>query len=301
MRLLPLLLGLLLVLPHAVYAQTKIAAGYIPSTDILPLFVGVQEGIFQRHGLDVTPTPEQYATNGPAALIAGSIQVAMSTTPIFSQAREGGLDLVAICGLSWENRSNPQLSMLVRAGSDIKTAKDLEGHKVAVPGLNSLFDITATKWIDESGGDHKKVTFVEVPMPQLADVLRGGSVDAIAVIDPFRARALANGATRLANYLADIKDNQPLAFWIAQRDWAEAHRDAIPAWRDSMKEAMEWIAAHPDEARALGSKYLHGQVIQNFANWSTAMSPDDLALEVQIAQQEGYMQQPFDTQAAVFK
>ena len=300
LRLLPLIA--LLTAPIAAHSETKVAAGFVMAGDFIPLFVAADQGFMKNHGLDVTPTPVQYATNAPAALNAGSIQIGMTTVPIFAQARQGGLDLVAICGLSWETRANPQLSLLVRPNSGIKTAKDLEGRKVAVPGLNSLFDIAAQKWVQVNGADRKKVNFVEVPMPQLTDVLRGGSVDAIAVIDPFRAKALSDGtAVKLADYLADMRDNQPLAFWIAERGWVEKNKAAIPAYCAAMDDALAWIGTHPEETRQIGAKWLHGQVIQNFANWSTQLSPEDLALQIDIAHEMGFLTEPFNLQAAVWK
>ena len=295
----PLLPGL----ARAQAAPTKLRVGYIAAAaDFIPIFVAADKGMFSAQGLDVTLQPVQYATNVPAALVAGSIEIGMTTAPIFAQAREGGLDLLAISGLTLETRANPQLSLLVRKDSPIRTAKDLEGHKVAVPGLNSLFDTALMRWIDTHGGDHRKVTFVEVPMPQLTDVLRGGSVDAIAVIDPFRARSLGDGsAVKVADFLAELHDPSPLAFWIARAEWARANRPVVEAYRRALAAALVFIAANPDETRDIGAKYLHGQRVARFSTWSLALTPEDLVYEAGIETELGLLREKFDAQAAVLK
>jgi NitT/TauT family transport system substrate-binding protein len=283
-------------------ALPKVAVGFIAAGDFIPLFVAAEKGQFRAHGVDVVPTPVQYANTVPAALVSGSIQIGMTTLPIFAQAREGGLDLVAIAGMTRDNRSNPQLSLLVRPGSPIHAARDLEGRKVAVPGVNSLFDTVLMHWIGQEGGDYKKVTFLEVPMPQLTDVLRGGSVDAIAVIDPFRAKAIADGtAVKLSDFLVATRDDQPLAFWIAPRAWAEQNHAAVTAFRAGLADGLASVTANPGEAREIGAKYLRGQKPAAFPNWSLAMTPDDLLFEAGLETELGVLREKFDAQAAVFK
>ena len=293
---------LLLALHRPAGAQAQpVTVSFIPgAADFIPLFVGADKGIFKAAGIDVVPTPVQFAANVPAAMFADSIDIGMNTLPIFAQARENGIDLIGIAGLSRDTRANPQLSLLVKTGSPIHTAHDLEGRKIAVPGLNSLFDIALMRWIDDHGADHRRVTFLEIPMPQLADVLRAGSVDAVALIDPFRAKAVADGtAVILSNYLDDLRDDQPLGFWVVRANWATAHKPLIAAFRRGLADSIAYIAAHPDEARQIGAKYLHGQVVQKFANWFTVLTPADLDYEASIAKDLGFLPDRLDTRAAV--
>ena len=148
----------------------------------------------------------------------------------------------------------------------------------------------------------RKVTFVEVPMPQLTDVLRGGSVDAIAVIDPFRARSLGDGsAVKVADFLAELHDPSPLAFWIARAEWARANRPVVEAYRRALAAALVFIAANPDETRDIGAKYLHGQRVARFSTWSLALTPEDLVYEAGIETELGLLREKFDAQAAVLK
>jgi NitT/TauT family transport system substrate-binding protein len=297
---LTLLLSLASLTPAG--AATHIGLGYIPAGDFIPVYVAIDKGFFKDQGLDVTATPIPLASNVPAALVSGSINIGMTTTPIFLQARENGIDLVAISGLVRERRDNPQLSLLVHKGSPITKPKDLEGKTIAFPGLKSLFDTALTRWLTDHGVDVTKVKFVEAQMPVLGDLLRSGNVDAIAIIDPFRAKLLADGvATKISDYLAELRDNGLLAFWITSREWAEKNRPAVASFRKALAQGLDFIKAHPDEARDIGAKWMKGLRVGHFTNWSLALTPADLEPQAKMELDLGILHKPADVDAAVLK
>ncbi len=281
------------------YAQTKVAIGYVPVGDFLPLYVATDKGYFKDTGLDASLVAVPLATNVPAAIVSNSIQIGMTTTPIMFQARENGIDLVAISGLSWDTRANPQLSLLVRKDSGIAKPADLVGKKIAFPGLRSLFDAAMMQWLKERQVDPSKVTFVEAQMPQLTDLLRSGNVDAIAVLDPFRAKALADGtATKMADFLIDLGGDQPLAYWIATRDFAKAHATEVKAFNSAMEKALAFITTNGDEARQIGAKYMRGNVLASLPNWKTTIGPADMQRQTDMEFAVGLLQQKPDVAAA---
>ena len=92
------LLGFMLTgLLNPVYAQ-KIVFGFSASTAFANAFVAANEGIFKKHGLDVEMKLVPNSATTPAALMAGSLQVATPTAPNTMQAVEQGLDLVGLAG-----------------------------------------------------------------------------------------------------------------------------------------------------------------------------------------------------------
>jgi NitT/TauT family transport system substrate-binding protein len=296
------ILGLAMLAMPGARAADKINVGYIPVDDFIPNFVAIEKGFYAKHGLDVKLVVIPLASNVPAALFSGSIQIGMSTTPIFMQARESGIDLAAFAGIARDKRSNPRLSLLARKGSGIKTAKDLEGKKIAVPGLNSLFDIALRKWIVMNGGDPKKVTFVEARMPLLTDVLRTGNVDAIAVLDPFRAKALADGtAEKVADYFTQMHDDQIMAFWIVARPWAEKNRKIVDAYKQAMAEAVAFAQSNREETKQIGTKYLKVPMSNSLPNWTTEVTADDLKYQADFQHELGFLKNPPDTSKAILK
>ena len=254
----------------------------------MPAYVAAEKGLFREEGIDATLSTVPLATNIPAALVSGSMQIGLSTTPILLQAREAGIDLVILNGVSKDTKSNPQLSILASKNSGIRTAQDLVGRKIAFPGLKSLFDAAAARWLRINNVDPSKVTFLEAPMPSLIDMLKAGQVDAVAILDPFRGKAIADGAAvKVADFLVEIRDDQPLAFWVATRDFTTSRPRDVEFFRRGWARGVDFIQANPDEARQIGAKYLRGNIIGKFGNFLKGIGPADIEEEVRMVKDMG--------------
>jgi len=89
-------LGMLLYWASCCFAQERptILAGHgTLSGSILPLWVGAEAKLFDKHGLQVKPIYLPRAAGRPA-LLSGDIQVYFSAGPPLVQMRLGGADVV---------------------------------------------------------------------------------------------------------------------------------------------------------------------------------------------------------------
>lgn len=280
-------------------AATKVNVATVPVADFTPAFVAKDQGFFEKNGIDGEIVSIPLAPMVPAGIISGSVQIGMTTPPIFLQAIANGLDLDVVSALSWETKDRPQMSLVVRKGSGLKDGKSFEGKKVAVPGLQSLADLTTREWLKKHGADISKVSFVEVAMPQLIDVLRAGTVDAIAAIEPVGGAAVASGAGDfVAHQLVDQKDGAVLTFWIASGDWAKANPQAVKGFRDAMDQATAWIAANPDAAKKVAAKYIKREPA-TFPTWKSKLTPDDLAFHEGVARDLGFLNAKVDVSGKI--
>src|SRR5512140_1609815 len=82
----------------AAQAQTKVRVAYTASDAYVGAMVAKDKGLFEKHGLDVELQIIALNSTMPAALHSGSIEIAGTTTPVFLQAIDGGIDLVGIAG-----------------------------------------------------------------------------------------------------------------------------------------------------------------------------------------------------------
>ena len=290
----------LICLATPALAQTKVAVGYVPVVDFLPAFVAKEQGIFEKHGLDVTLKPIAVASNIAPAMIAGDLQIGLGTGPNMMMANENGLDLVSIYGITRDTKDNPITSLIVRKSSGIKEAKDFIGKKVAVPGLNSVIDIFTREWLKQRGVALDQVTFVELPMPQLGDVLKAGTVDGISVIEPFRGNILRDSKSLLiGNIASDLRPDMMMGYWQATRKWAAANGAAITAYRASMDEALSFIDSHADEARAIAGKYLRF-VPPRFPTWKFKQTVEDFQVQADITRNLGLLRKPVDVKGMIW-
>ena len=281
--------------------QTKIVLGYTTAADFVPAFVAKDKGMFDKRNLDVTLLRVALASNVPSVLVSGSVQIGMGTAPAFLQAAEGGLDLVAICGVSRFKKENPMSSLVARAGLKIENAGDLRGKKVGVPGLNSFFDVVFRKWLLNNKVALNQVSFIETPFPQMRDLLKGGTIDAVLAIEPFRTRIVGdNTGYRVADVVSEVHPDLLGAFWMTTGDWAKANAGAIKAFREAYTEAIAWSLQNPAEAKLLEAKYLGvaGPVVPTY---STEVKAADLEFYASVGREIGSLRQPVDANKLIWK
>jgi len=243
-------------------AATKITLLYTPGDSFTESYVAKDQGIFDKHGLDVTLTAAQNGSVITAALIADSAQIGAPTPTVLLQAHEQGVDLVVLASAN-RNPIQPPVSetgIVARAGSNIRTAADLVGKKHGVPGLGGTIDVLTKKWVQSRGVDYHKVDWIEMQFPMMPDGLKAGLADVVSVVDPFLHRIVG---TKAGYIIGDFGEVMPpgtmVVVYAATRGWAQAHADAVKAFRSSLDEAKAFIEdpANAAAVKASIASYVH--------------------------------------------
>jgi ABC-type nitrate/sulfonate/bicarbonate transport system substrate-binding protein len=234
--------------------KTAIRVVYIPVITWLPALVAKDDGIFEKHGLDVHFTKAATIVNLPAAL-GKQFDLVPTTAPDLLNAAANGLNIAAVAGETIETSHNKSYQVLVRADSDIKTYKDLVGKKVLGPGVGSVMHVALLYAIKKQGGDPGKVIGLEAPFPAMADQLKAGRVDAVEQLEPFVGGMLAAGFRSIGAPLLDVADPVLFPFWIAEADWARAHRDVLKKWVASLEDGLKVVKSDEKRARGILAKY----------------------------------------------
>jgi len=279
---------------------TKINVGYATATDYLPAFVAKENGCFAKSGLDVTLTRMQIIGSIPPALIAGSLQVGIGTATVLLQAVDGGLDLVAIAGAARMLKPNPTISLVVRQGLDIKSAADIRGKKIGVPGLNSVADVMFRKWLKNNGVKLEEVTFIETPFPQMSDLMKAGTVDGVTAVEPIRSRIVASGVGARApeEYYVAVHPDTLLSFYTATATWAKANPNAIKKFRGCLTEALTSIKSNPEGAKEVEKQYL-GFNTPSLPSLAVDLKADDFKFFVELSKEFGLIRRDIDVKTLV--
>ena len=245
-----------------VSAATKITLLYTPGDSFTESYVAKDQGIFEKHGLDVTLTAAQNGSVIAAALIANSAQIGAPTPTVLLQAHEQGGDLVVLASAN-RNPIQPPVSetgIVARAGSNIKTAADLIGKKHAVPGLGGTIDVLTKKWVQTRGVDYHKVHWIEMQFPAMPDGLKAGLADVVSAVDPFLHRIVG---AKTGYVIGDFGDVMPpgtmVVVYAATREWAQAHEEAVKAFRAALDDAKKFVQNKANEAAVKASiaSYVH--------------------------------------------
>jgi NitT/TauT family transport system substrate-binding protein len=239
------------------WAQTKIAVSTPPIAEVEAAYVAQDEGYFKKAGLDVEFLPAGANQTLVAALVAGTHQIVAISPTVMLQAIDSGIDLVVVsnCGVT-AARTAKNAGLAVRGGVEIAKPEDLAGKKVGVPSIGGTLDILFRQWLKQKKVSEKSITFIEVPIPNTADVLKGGTIDAIIAGEPSLGRAVSQSSGKVAfHYMTDIPEGLPYTTFVATRDWAKGNAATIKSFRTAFGQAAEFVAGNQGKTREIVSKY----------------------------------------------
>ena len=265
-------------------ANDALKIGVTPSIATAVAYVGKSEGIFSKHGLDV----ELINGNG-AVLIAGvvsqSMDVSLPTVTTFLQAIDSGLPLSTIAGGSINEATESRIEL--RRGLDLKGPGDFAGKTVGVSSIGATLHVLFQQWLITGGVDPSKVNFVEIPFPQMADVVRQGSVDAVVTTEPFGSRITSSGAGILGPDFAKVApDDLPILLFVSSNDWIARHGDVVKRFKAAVAETVALIESDPKAAKAVSNAYLKmpDPVIASMAvpKFAVAVDPSKVDLWIKM-------------------
>ena len=241
-------MGLFIVANHRAAAADleKVRVSIIPINDVAPLFVAMKNGYFRDLGLEIDTTPTQGGAAGIPGLIGGSFDVVYGNVVSVLLASQQGLDVKVIAaGTKAALRETDTTPIIVRSDSGIKSGKDLEGKSISVNTRNNVIWLYARAWIKATGGDPDKVTFKEVPFPQVEDALRQQRVDAAFLVAPFSVVALQKpGLTAIANPYSDIQPGVDVGQYITTGKLLSTRPEMIKKFVTGLRKGVEWFNAN---------------------------------------------------------
>jgi NitT/TauT family transport system substrate-binding protein len=286
-------------------AATKVRLMYTAVSGYSASYIAKDQGYFDRHGLDVDLI---LAPQGGAiieGLVSGSAEIGTPTPTVFLQAVDSGLDQVAVAATNVFPEKSKS-GIVARTDSNIHTVRDLIGKKVGVPGINGLLDVIFRKSLADKGIDTKSVTYVETSFPQMSDILRSGTVDAVVTVDPFYSRIIDQHTGYLVdNYTSSLPDGTIASVYSATRRWAAANADAVRAFQAALAEAVAFSkepanAAAVQESIARYTK-LPAAIVAGLPipNLSARISPNDLKFWIDVMKERGMLTGAVDPEKAV--
>jgi NitT/TauT family transport system substrate-binding protein len=164
--------------------RAHVDLGLLPLIDVAPVYIGLEDGLFEAEGLDIEITEVQGGAASIPAMVGGELDIAFGAVPSMLSSSANGLDLRLIAE---QNRASPGFS-------DISTLPDsglegdpiaLEGKRLALNTFANTAELTARSVVKAAGGDFDEVELVEVPFPEMVPLLERGEVDAAFLVEPF--------------------------------------------------------------------------------------------------------------------
>ncbi len=231
--------------------------GVIPITDVAPLYLGVKKGFFKEENLTIEP---QLAEGGAAiipSVLSGDYQIGFSNTTslVIAASKKLPVQIISQGVLAGTNQEDAWDAIVVPKGSDIKTAKDLEGKTVAVNTLNNIGPVTINNVMEKNGADYKKIKYVEVPFPDMGPALEAGRVDAAFTVEPAYSGAVAAGGTPIFSSYVETEPNLTVATYFASKQYIAENGEVVQRFKRAMEKSLEYAATNEAEVRAVVGEY----------------------------------------------
>ena len=232
-----------LILTEAASAQTTLRLGKAQANQFafIPADVGVETGIFKKHGIDLDIAAFAGDVKMVQALTANSLDIALGGSPSFSAIVKGA-PMKAVAVFS----GAPNIIMLtVLKDGPIKTVDDIKGHTVSVSGAGSL-----TFWLTQQlsrrlgwGDDGIKITPLGASEAQIAALMThqidGTTTDSVTV-----EKFVESGNGRILVKFGDYFPDFTTSCIYASNDLIEHNPGALKAFLAGWFETIAYMRDH---------------------------------------------------------
>src|SRR5437773_9320199 len=204
----------------------KLTVGYTPiAAGSLPLFIAVEERIFQKYGYEVSPVFMGGSPLINSAILAGEFPIGYTGGGAVIASHLSGSDLIAIAS------PLPVLTIDGWSRPEIKSISDLKGKRVGVTRFGASSYFSALSMLESGGVKPNEVVFIQNGgVGESYAALAGGRVDVCMIGYPFGLNAKNAGFNLLFRPSQTEYGLFPTAVIAAREAWlkdARNHKIAV--------------------------------------------------------------------------
>jgi NitT/TauT family transport system substrate-binding protein len=223
----------------------KVAIGQITNWENQPATLGMQAGIFPKHGLALQTFGTQGAGETLQPIISGSadIGVGVGTSGAMRAFAKGAPVRVLGAGITGARA----LYWYVRGDSPIRSLKDLtENNTIAYSTSGAVTNTIVLAFVSELGVKAKP-TATDGPPSTLTQVM-SGQIDVGWSVPPLGIEEAQQGKIRIIAYGSDLPAMRDLTLTllVVNADALKAKKDAIVRFMRAYRETLDWMYSSPD-------------------------------------------------------
>jgi ABC-type nitrate/sulfonate/bicarbonate transport system substrate-binding protein len=225
----------------------------------VPSFVGVEKGIFLKHGVDLKLKVLATGQEMTKAVQAGEAQFLGAAFANFPIALERGFKGKGFIGLSGDRTamySDEAVTIITRRGTGIAKLQDLVGRKVGTPVGGVAHEYLGVV-LKRAGIAAERVPVVNIPPGTALSSLAGGQVDALAVWEPYGTLILE----RVPDALLVQRGGGFVGYYINMStlvEIMEKQPDMVYRYAVGHAEASQYTRQHLDEAAEIATRWIPG-------------------------------------------
>jgi len=228
----------------------ELAIGINGTLKSAPVVVALERGFFEENDIQAQVTLYPSGVAAISALFDGELDVTAVPEHVaaFTSLERGDFRVLAVV-----NR-NTSAEVVGRRDRGIESVADLEGKRIGLKKKSS-----SPYWLNRlliyNNLSIEDVELVDATPADLPMMIAEGAVDAVITWHPYAydcRKALRDNA-----YYADAQLGQDM-YWlvVGMTGWLDEHPEIVLRYLLALQEAVDYINAHPDEAKEIVTQYL---------------------------------------------
>jgi NitT/TauT family transport system substrate-binding protein len=233
--------------------------GLVVNLYYMPVFVGIEKGIYNKYGLDVKARLLATGPDAIKAVQAGEVEIGAGNFATLIAARAAGTPIKGFALFSNDptvQNNDDIVSLISSPNSSVQKVADLKGKKVGVTVAGAVEPYLKVL-LQEAGISPNDVQIFNATLANMPSVLKTGGLDAAVFQEPYgeaylndvpNARVIQRGGGKVSFRILAL----------GREDWVAKNQAIEEKFTAALAEASQYVRQHVEESAQIGSRWIEG-------------------------------------------
>lgn len=209
------------------------------------LYVAMDQGFFEKHGLKVELKEFDSPSQSVAALMAGQVQVTIGTLDSQMIAADQNQNAISVIGV--QDSSAGADGILAKSG--IASIADLKGKTIGAP-KGETSGLLLEYALQKNNMTIKDVTLQDMGASDAGAAFMAGKLDAAVTWEPYLSNAKKSNAGSIIFSSADAPNVIADVIVVSKKEASKTDNEWISAYLDAIQDGLDYINDPKTEAQA---------------------------------------------------
>lgn len=253
-------------------SENSIRVAFFPNIGHAIPIVGLERGTFEENLGNSTLIEPKLFDSGPQvieSLFAKSIDLGyVGPGPAINGfLKSENHDIVILSGAA-----SGGASFVVHPNSQINSAADFVGKKIAAPQIGNTQDVSLRNYLSENGlRSYEKggsVVVFNIPNPDIYTLFTKGEIDAAWVPEPWATILVQELDGKRLFYEEELWPEEKFAsvLLIGRQEYVEKNPQLVSKWLESHQQTANWINNNQKETRVVFNEFMQKTLGQTLSD-----------------------------------